>query len=134
MSFELTHFINRVNSRFWGLKWRDGFVKKKCQNRLLRHDEKVASDGHDQTHRQHETLGHLFHSNVIFCIFCSLNGTFYLSVEGTQVREISKIFWISAHLLDKFLTLGKRNGFLLLSFNRNFRTFDLAVEGTSVRQ
>ena len=76
----------------------------------------------------------LFHPNEIFCIFCSLNGTFYLSVEGTHVREISKIFWISAHLLDKFLTLGKRNGFLLLSFNRNFRTFDLAVEGTSVRQ
>ena len=29
--------------------------------------------------------------------FCSLNRTFYLSVEGTHVREISKIFWISAH-------------------------------------
>ena len=25
--------------------------------------------------------------------------TFYLSVEGTHVREISKIFWISAHLI-----------------------------------
>jgi hypothetical protein len=29
----------------------------------------------------------------------SLNRTFYLSVEGTHVREISKIFWISAHLI-----------------------------------
>lgn len=73
--------------------------QKKHQNRLLRHDEKVASDRYNQTHRLHETLGHLFHSNEKFCIFCSLNRTFYLSVEGTHVREISKIFWISAHLI-----------------------------------
>ena len=46
----------------------------------------------------------------------------------------AQAIWISAHLLDKFLTLGKRNGFLLLSFNRNFRTFYLSVEGTHVRE
>ncbi len=41
-------------------------LSKKFQNRLLRHDEKVASDRHDQTHRQHETLGHLFRLIVPF--------------------------------------------------------------------
>jgi len=39
---------------------------------------------------------------------------------------ISQIkIWFFAHLLNKFLTLNKRNSFLLFSLNRNFRNFAL---------